>query len=307
VKGAVVLATRGSPLALWQARAVQDRLRAIHPDREVELLVVKTEGDRVQDRPLSELSGTGVFTKEVDARVRNGDAHGAVHSLKDQLTKLPEGITLGMVLPRGPAEDALVGRISMTLAELPPGARFATGSLRRRAQILAARPDLIPVPSRGNVDTRLGKLDAGEADALVLARAGLERLGLGDRITEVIAPQTCLPAVSQGIVGVTCRTDDDATRAILHEADHSETRVRAEAERAWLCALGGGCNVPAAAHATVDGDRLHLLARVLSGDGRVCLEDALDGDVTDAARIGETLANDLLARGAGDLIREARQ
>ena len=244
-----------------------------------------------------------MFTKEVDARVHSGDAHAAVHSLKDQLSTLPEGIELGMVLPRGPVEDVLVSREGAGFLALPAGANVATGSLRRRSQLLRARPDLNAVPIRGNVDTRLGKLDAGEADALILARAGIERLGLGDRITEVIAPSVILPAVSQGIVGVTCRADDDETRRLLGLADDPETHAIADAERAWLRRLGGGCNVPAAAHAIVTGDRMTMQARVLDQDGTTCLEGTAEGAVVDAEDLGRSLAEELIARGAIELVR----
>lgn len=298
----LVLATRGSPLALWQAREVRARLEAVHDGLTVEILEVKTEGDRVQDRPLQEV-GTGVFTKEVDARVRSGEAHAAVHSLKDQLSTLPDGIALGMVLERGPVEDALVSRDGAGFAALPAGARVATGSLRRRSQLLRARPDLRAVPIRGNVNTRLGKLDAGEADALILARAGIERLGLGERITEVIEASLVLPAVSQGIVGVTCRDDDAETIKLLTAADHPATHAIAKAERAWLRRLGGGCNVPAAAHATIDHDTMYMRARVLDHDGKECLEGERSGPVADAERMGQELADDLIDRGAIALVR----
>lgn len=302
----LVLATRGSPLAMWQAREVKGRLEAVHDGLEVQILEVRTEGDRVQDRPLAEV-GTGVFTKEVDARVHSGEAHIAVHSLKDQLSTLPDGIALGMVLPRGPVEDALISTSGLTFATLPTGARIATGSLRRRSQLLRARPDLEAVPIRGNVDTRLGKLDAGEADALILARAGLERLGLGDRITEVIEPSLVLPAVSQGIVGVTCREDDDVTRELLAAADDPSTHSIADAERAWLRRLGGGCNVSAAAHGIMERDGLRIRARVLDQDGRECLEAEREGLAVDAARIGQELADDLIDRGAIELVRGDRR
>lgn len=299
----LTIATRGSPLALWQAHEVKSRLEKVHEGIDVAIHVARTEGDRIQDRPLEELSATGVFTKEVDACLAAGEADVAVHSLKDQLTTLPEGVCLGMVLPRGPVEDALVSTSGDGIASLPPGARVATGSLRRRAQILRARPDLELVDIRGNVDTRLRKLDDGAADALVLARAGLERLGLGDRITEVIETSLVLPAVSQGIVGVTCREDDERTRAVLKAADDPVTHACAAAERAWLRRLGGGCNVPAAAHAVVAHDRLLMRARVLDPDGRDAIESDDGGEVDAAESIGSALADVLIDRGAIELVR----
>lgn len=299
----LTIATRGSPLALWQAQAVKRRLEEVHAGLEVVVHIVKTEGDRVQDRPIEALSLTGVFTKEVDACLASGKADAAVHSLKDQFTTLPDGICLGMVLPRGPVEDVLVATGGGGIADLFPGARVATGSLRRRAQILRARPDLKLVPIRGNVGARLRKLDAGEADALVLARAGLERLGLGSRVTEVIEKSLVLPAVSQGIVGVTCRVVDETTRARLRAADDPVTRACATAERAWLERLGGGCNVPAAAHAVIEHDRLLMSARVLDPDGREAIEADDAGDIGAAEAIGYTLADALIDRGALDLVR----
>lgn len=299
----LTIATRGSPLALWQAHQVQRRLQEVHAGLEVIVSIVRTEGDRVSDRPIEELSATGVFTKEVDACLLAGEADAAVHSLKDQLTTLPDGVCLGMVLPRGPAEDALVSTCGGGVADLAPGARVATGSVRRRAHLLRARPDLKVVSIRGNVDTRLRKLDAGEADALVLARAGLERLGLGDRITEVIEKSLVLPAVSQGIVGVTCRDDDDATLRRLRAADDPVTHACAVAERAWLRRLGGGCNVPAAAHAVIEHDRLIMTSRVLDPNGHEAMEADATGDLASAERIGYGLADDLIDRGAIDLLR----
>jgi hydroxymethylbilane synthase len=302
----ITLATRGSDLALWQARRVAARLRDVHRGLHVRLLEVRTVGDRVQDRPLEALSAVGVFTKEVDSQVLDGLAHAAVHSLKDQITTLQEPLVLGMVLERGPIEDVVVGRGVARIADLSPGARVATGSLRRRAQILRVRGDVIVVPIRGNVPRRVEKLDAGEAEALILARAGLERLGLGSRITEVLDTDTMLPAVSQGIVGVTCLADDVETRRLLEAADHSVTHVSALAERAFLRTLGGGCNVPAGALATVTGDVVHLVARVLDRDGRRMLSGERRGKTSAAADLGEDLARDLLHQGAAELIQELR-
>lgn len=302
----IVIATRGSPLALWQANQVSARLKAVHPGITTELHTVRTQGDRVTGQAIATLSATGVFTREVDEIVLKGEAHVAVHSLKDQTTTLPAGLDLEIVLPRGPVEDVVVGRTAPRLQDLPKGARVATGSLRRRAQLLRLWPALVPVDIRGNVDTRVKKLAAGEADALLLARAGLERLGLGARITQVMTVEEMVPAVSQGIVGVTFRVGDDATRKLLHAAADSATRARALAERAFLKRLEGGCNVPAGGHATVDGDRLRIVARVLSLDGVRVLEDRREGPIGDAARLGEALAEALIARGADQLVKECR-
>lgn len=301
-----VIATRGSPLALWQADRVAARLREASPGLDVSILRIRTEGDRSQADPNAPFSTTGVFTKEVDAAVLDGRAQAAVHSLKDQPTTLPDGVVLGMVLPRGPVEDVLLGRGGPRFADLPAGARVATGSLRRRAQVLRLRPDLVAVPIRGNVETRIRKLDEGEADALVMARAGIERLGFGSRIAQVFSVEELVPAVSQGIVGVTCREADAATRALLAGAGDATTLVAARAERAFLRRIGGGCNVPAGALATPAGDRVALVARVLDRDGRRVLEDRVEGRALEAETLGAALAATLLARGAGPLIAECR-
>jgi hydroxymethylbilane synthase len=303
----LIVATRGSPLALWQAGEVAARLRERHPGLFVEVLKVKTEGDRFQSPAISSLSSTGVFTREVDQVVMDGRAHAAVHSLKDQPTTLGGGLVLGMVLSRGPVEDVLVARDGARLPDLPSGACVASGSLRRRAQMLRLRPDLRPSDIRGNVETRLRKLDAGEADALILARAGLERLWFSTRITQVFTLEEMMPAVSQGIVGVTCRESDEETQAVLKASDDRATHVVARAERAFLLRLGGGCNVPAGAHAEVRDGVLMLSARVLSWDGRTVLEDRCSGPAADAERIGEHVASILDARGAGSMIREMRR
>lgn len=302
-----VAATRGSRLALWQARAVQRALEACAPEVEVELHAVRTRGDRDRSTRLEALGTTGVFTKEVDQEVLAGRAAFGVHSLKDQETTLPEGLVLGMVLPRGPVEDALIAADGRSgPAALPRGAAVATGSLRRRAQLLRRRPDLRMVGIRGNVETRVRKLRAGEADALVMARAGLERLGLAHEITEVLPLDLVLPAPSQGIVGVTCREDDEPVRELLAAAGDSGTAAAAHAERALLRALGGGCNVPVGALATPGGGSLHLRARVLSPGGEKEVSGELEGTQEQAEDLGRTLAEELLGRGAGALIAECR-
>jgi len=307
----LTLATRGSPLALWQARTAQARLAeaSAGPFEPVELVEVRSSGDRDQATALARFGRIGIFTVEVDTAVVEGRADVGVHSLKDMTTTLLEGVVLAAVLPRGPVEDVLVGprgASSVRLAELPRGARVATGSLRRRALAAAARADLAFVELRGNVDTRLAKLDAGEAEALVLARAGLERLGLGERIHEVLDTERFLPAVGQGIVGLTCRAGDAATRARLEALGHAPTWAAALAERALLRELRGGCNVPLGGHATVTGDELHLRARVLSLDGRDRVEGERHGPAGEAESIGRALAAELLARGAARLIEGAR-
>jgi len=300
------LATRGSPLALWQAEAVKAALLSAWPDLRVEVLLVKTRGDRNTRTDLSRLGGTGLFTKEVDREVLEGRADAAVHSLKDHETILPEALVLGAVLPRGPVEDALVAESGVTLEGLPEGARVATGSLRRRAQLLRLRPDLEVVGIRGNVGSRLAQLAAGHACALIMARAGLVRLGEERRVAQVLSTDQMLPAPSQGVVGVTARREDDRTRGFPEGIDHPATRAAALAERALLRALRGGCNVPVGALATLDGERLSLRSRVLSVDGRECIEEQEAAPAGEAEDVGVRVARRLLERGAARLIAEIR-
>ena len=299
----LVLATRSSPLARWQAEAVRAALLVLHPRAEVRLLDVRSRGDQDAESDLASLEGVGFFTAEVDRAVAEGRADVAVHSLKD-LTTEPEGeVALAGVLARGPAEDVLVGA---RLSELPSGARVATGSARRRALLLASRPDLEVVSIRGNVETRLAKLDAGAADALMLARAGLERLGLGDRVAEVLDRERFVPAVGQGLVACTARAGDEATRRTLAAVSDGEGWYAALAERAFLRGVAGGCNAPVGAHARVRESALALHARVLATDGSRTVEGRVSGTVERAEELGERLARDLVSRGAAELLEAAR-
>lgn len=300
----LTLSTRGSPLALWQANAATAALEGAWPDLELELLTVSSSGDRDQATALTGFGRMGIFTVEVDRALLDGRAHVGVHSLKDMTTSLEEGIILAAVLARGPVEDVLVGGV---LADLPAGAHVGTGAVRRRAMLRSERPDLEPVNIRGNVDRRLAKLDAGEAQALIMARAGLVRLGLEERITEVLDTQRFLPAVGQGIVGLTCRSDDKRTRERLAGICDDATWHAAHAERSLLHALHGGCNAPIGAHATVDGDDLHLRARVLALDGSTQVYGTQTGSKDVAEAIGELLADELRMLGAAELVEAARR
>ena len=302
------LATRGSPLALWQARAAATALERARPGAATELVEVRSSGDRDRETALTGFGQQGIFTVEVDRAVLEERAGSGVHSLKDLTTTLPEGIALAAVLPRGPVEDVLVARAAGgTLETLPEGARVATGSRRRRALVSRARGDLRFVELRGNVETRLARLDAGEAEALVLARAGLERLGLGGRVSQVLDAERFLPAVGQGIVALTCRVDDDATRAWLAEVNHLESWHAALAERALLAGLHGGCNVPVGVRTRLDGDELVLRAEVLATDGTRTVAGERRGPRSEAPALGADLAAELVAEGAGELVREARR
>jgi hydroxymethylbilane synthase len=300
------IATRRSPLALWQAAHVASLLRRAHPDLDVELVPMTTKGDRIQDRSLAAIGGKGLFIKELETALEERHADMAVHSMKDVPGELPEGLMIAAVLPRVDARDALVTPTARGLDELPRGARLGTSSLRRQAQVLAARPDLRIEALRGNVDTRLRRLDAGELDAIILACAGLLRLGLESRIAARLDPRLLLPAVSQGIIGVECRTLDLRSRDVLRALNDPATRTAMEAERAFARRLGGSCQSPIAAHARIDADRLTLEGLVAEPDGSRLLRDSVSGSAARAQSLGEELAERVLASGAGELLQRLR-
>lgn len=295
------IGTRSSPLALWQANHVADRLRPLVAPRFVELVHVQTEGDRDQAASLAHIGGRGVFTKEIERALLDGRVDVAVHSLKDLPTQPVEGLVLAAVSERGPAGDVLVAGRVTRFDDLPPGARVATGSLRRRAQLLYRRPDLRLADIRGNVETRLRKLRDEGYDALVLAEAGLERLGLSVA-TEVLDPAWMLPAVGQGALGIECRAGDEATRNLLNNLEHPPTRHAVEAERSLLYHLGGGCQVPLGAIARVDGETLLLRSAVLAVDGSRRVGGEESGPVAESAAIGQRLADRLRSQGAAELL-----
>jgi hydroxymethylbilane synthase len=296
------IGTRGSPLALWQANHVADRLRPLAGPRPVELVVIQTRGDAVTDRPLAAIGGDGVFTKEIQRALLDGAVDVAVHSLKDLPTVPAPGLILAAVPPRGPSGDVMVSHRVPRFDDLPDGATVATGSLRRRAQLLHRRPDLRLVDIRGNVDTRLRKLAEEGLDAVILAQAGLERLGHAGAITEVLDPEWMLPAVGQGALGLECRSDDAATLALLARLDDPATASAVRAERALLLALGGGCQVPLGALGQVTAGALSLRAAVLSPDGRRRVVDVQGGPAESAEQVGRELAARLLDAGARELL-----
>jgi hydroxymethylbilane synthase len=292
------IGTRGSPLALVQARGVQARLAAAHPGLAADAIAIETivtSGDTVQDRTLVDIGGKGLFTKEIDTALLDGRVALAVHSLKDLPTVLPEGIDLVCVPEREDPRDALIGSVGTSIAALPQGAVVGTASLRRAAQLLHRRPDLKTVPLRGNVGTRIAKLDRGEVQATLLAMAGLRRLGATDR-AHPLAPEEILPAVGQGALAITCRSDDKATRDLLASLDDKNAHTAILAERAFLAVLDGSCRTPIAALAEVRGDRLTLRGLVATPDGRELLETAREGHRTDAARMGQDAGAELLRR-----------
>jgi hydroxymethylbilane synthase len=296
------IGTRGSPMALYQAELVRDRLRAAHPGLAekgaIELVPIRTTGDRVQTRLLAEIGGKGLFTKEIEEALLDRRIDLAVHSLKDMETALPPGLAIGCVLERDDPRDAVVARGGFALADLPQGARIGTASLRRRAQLLRRRPDLAIVPIRGNVNTRLGKLEAGEVDAMVLALAGLQRIGKADLVSEILSTEAMLPAVAQGALAVECRAADEDLPDLLAPLHDPATAACVGAERAMLAALDGSCRTPIAGLATIDGDRLTLEALLLSHDGSAERRGRASGAVADAQRVGGELG-ERLRRGAG--------
>ena len=300
---ALRIGTRGSPLALWQANHVADSLRPLAAPRLVELVLIETEGDRVRDLALSQIGGDGLFTKEIQNALLANRVDVAVHSLKDLPTHFVEGLTLGAVPPRGPIGDAFVSTKHARFNDLPPGARIGTSSLRRRSQLLNQRPDLRVETLRGNVESRLRKLDEQDFDAIILAEAGLRRLGLERHITEILDRRWMLPAVGQGALGLECRADDGATRSLLARLDHDPTRAAVLCERAFLRALGGGCLVPIGALAEVAGDRLTLNGVVLNIDGTASATGTHQGRADDAEGIGHALAAELMGKGAAELLR----
>lgn len=309
----LVIATRASPLALWQARYVRDLLRAQLRDRvpglEIALREITTTGDR-SDRPLAEVGGKGVFLKELEHALLRGDADLAVHSLKDMPAALPRGLVLAAVCERADPRDAFISNRSASLADLPPDAVLGTGSLRRQSQLRARFPRLRVAGLRGNVGSRLAKLDAGDCDAMVLAAAGLKRLGLEARIREIIRPAICLPAAGQGAIGVECRDGDHRVLNWAAALNHADTAVCVAAERAVTAGLGGDCRLPLAAFAELhdgggDGE-ITLRARVISADGARLLHSEKRGPRDEAAAIGQAAAEDLLANGAAALIAAAK-
>mgnify|MGYP006164568179 FL=1 len=298
------IATRQSPLALWQAEHIRARLNALYPDLTVELVKFVTQGDKILDTPLAKIGGKGLFVKELEAALLDGRADLAVHSMKDVPMHLPEGLTLAVICEREDPLDAFVSNHYLHFDELPLGAKVGTSSLRRKCQILQLRPDLEIVDLRGNVGTRLSKLDDGLYDAIILASAGLKRLGLADRIRHCLAPIMSLPAVGQGALGLECRSDDAELLKLIAPLQHEETSICVRAERAFNAYLEGGCQVPIAGYATLlNDDQLQIEGRVGSVDGQTLLKEQLVGEIANAEQLGEQLAQRLLAQGAGELLK----
>jgi hydroxymethylbilane synthase len=303
------LGTRGGALALWQAGEAARLIAADHPDVAVEIRVIRTTGDRVPATPVIEIGGPGVFTREIEEALLDGSIDIAVHSLKDLPTRLADGLTLGAVMDRADPRDVLVAQPGTCLANLPAGSRVGTSSLRRRAQVLARRPDVAPLDVRGNVPTRLGKLDRGEYDALVLARAGLQRLGLDDRVAEIIEPGIIVPAPGQGALAVQARSGDAGVIGLLEALDHRRSRLATCAERAVLARLEGGCQAPVGALGTWADGVLMLTGVVADLNGTRVVRNSAQATVgteADAEALGIRLAERLIEQGAADILAAVR-
>lgn len=300
------IATRKSPLAIWQAEYVKNALTRLHPAVKVTLLPMTTRGDQIIDMPLAKIGGKGLFIKELEHALLDGRADLAVHSMKDVPMELPAGLHLAAICERDSPFDAFVSRNFDSLAELPAGARVGTSSLRRRSQLLAKRGDLEVIDLRGNVNTRLRKLQQGDYEAIVLAVAGLRRLGMEEQITEVIAPELCLPAPGQGAIGIETRIDDEVAGSLVAALNHRETSDCVRAERALNRGLEGGCQVPIAAFAELTDGMLSLEARVASLAGEEMIARRRNGAAADADALGEALAGEMLAAGADRLLAAIR-
>jgi len=301
------IATRQSPLALWQAHYVQQRLMACHPGLKVELVPMVTKGDIILDTPLAKVGGKGLFVKELEQALLDGRADIAVHSMKDVPVQFPQGLGLVTICEREDPLDAFVSHRFDSVDALPQGAVVGTSSLRRQCQLSARRPDLVIRSLRGNVGTRLSKLDAGEYDAIILAVAGLKRLGLGDRIRHAMPAEESLPAVGQGAVGIECRLDDAQTITLLAALNDEDTAVRVKAERAMNTRLEGGCQVPIGSFAVLEGDELWLRGLVGSPDGSAMIRGECRGPREDAEKMGVSLADELLNNGAREILAEVYQ
>lgn len=300
------IATRKSPLALWQAEHVAAALRAAHPELSVELVPLSTRGDEILDRALSKVGGKGLFIKELEIAMQEDRADIAVHSMKDVTAEMPDGFTLAAILEREDPRDAFVSNHYKRVEDLPQNARIGSSSLRRQCQLKAWRPDLQLETLRGNVGTRLGKLDAGEFDAIILAAAGLQRLEMHERIAGYLEPERSLPAIGQGTIGIECRSDATDIIECVRVLEHAPTALRTRAERALNARLKGGCDVPVAGYAELQGDILRLRGLVGLPDGTHVVRAETSGSASEPEAIGNALADEMLARGAAEVLAQLR-
>jgi hydroxymethylbilane synthase len=302
----VIIGSRGSPLALWQANWVKDLLQEHHSDLAVDIKIIKTSGDKIQDVPLAKIGGKGLFVKEIEEGLLKREVDFAVHSMKDMPIIFPVNLCIACVTKRENPFDALISRNDIKLDDLPKGAKIGTGSLRRMSQLLYYRPDLNLVPLRGNLETRLKKLETEGLDAIILAAAGLIRLGWSDRITEIIPPEILLPAMGQGAVGIETRKNDVDNQILLADMDDEETHYALDAERALVSQLEGGCNVPIGSFATLNGDQITLKGLVASLDGKTIYKKELTDLKTNAVSLGRKMGNELIEMGADRIMQEIK-
>jgi hydroxymethylbilane synthase len=300
------IGTRASQLALWQANWVKSELEKRYPGMEVTLTKIKTIGDKILDVPLAQVGGKGLFVKEIEEAMLRGEIDIAVHSMKDVPTEFPEGLGLHCITEREDPRDAVISR-GVKFADLPAGAKIGTSALRRQAQLLKARPDMEMVIIRGNVETRMNKLETEGLDAVILAAAGLNRLGFADRIAELLPVDFSIPAIGQGALGIECRLDDEEVKATIDFFNHPDTAHAVRAERALLWRCEGGCQVPIAAHGTVNGNEMTLVGFIASVDGKTSVRDTMTGPADQPEKLGIALAEKLLAAGGADILKEVYQ
>lgn len=301
----IVIGTRGSELALWQTNFVKDLLQKKFPSLEIELKIIKTKGDKILDVPLAKIGDKGLFTKELEVKLLEGEIDLAVHSLKDLETEINENLIIGAIIKRHKVNDVLIARKKgITLKQLPSNAKIGTGSLRRKAQLLHINPNFQIFDLRGNVPTRIQKFLDSDWDAIILARAGVERLALNKYISSIIPTSIILPAVGQGALGIECRKDDKELLGILSKINHKKTEIETRAERAFLRSLEGGCQVPIACLAKIEKDKLTIEGKILSLDGSICFHQKISGSIRKPEKLGEKLAQNLLKAGAKEIIDE---
>ena len=307
MRNKLVIGSRGSRLALWQTNFIKERLQSFFPETEFEIKIIKTTGDKLLDVALSKIGDKGLFTRQIETALLGGEIDLAVHSLKDLQTVQPEGLKIGAVTAREIPNDVFISQKYDSIDALPAGAKAATGSLRRRSQLLNRRPDLEIFEIRGNVPTRIEKFLQSDADALILAFAGVHRLGLDSFIKQVIPLDVMLPAVGQGALGIEIRAEDAQIEAMLEKINDAPTAHCTAAERSFLRRLEGGCQVPIAAYARLDGDKIHLQGLTGSTDGGTVIKDSISGDKHEAENLGKELAEKLIEKGAGELLEAVRQ
>jgi hydroxymethylbilane synthase len=303
----LIIGSRGSGLALWQANWIKSQLEELHPDLQVDITIIKTSGDKIQDVPLTKIGGKGLFVKEIEEALLRRDVDIAVHSMKDVPMKLPYELEISVVTERENPFDALISKDNIQLDDLPKNAKIGTGSLRRSSQLLKYRPDLEIVPLRGNIDTRIKKLDSEGLDAIILAAAGLRRMGWGDKIAQVIPAQIILPAMGQGAVGIETRQYDPNVFEAIMALDHEETHLALDAERAFVDVLEGGCQVPIGAYATLDEKNITLSGLVASLDGKTIYQASNKRPLIEAKQLGKELGREILAMGADKILNEIYQ